>query len=101
MNENPMQISDSENGKNVTFPDFFDISIASSVREAFMELIEEHPEKISLNTAKTDIVDTAALQVLLAFIRDARELGIEVNITSNSDVVDKAVFSLGLESHLV
>lgn len=100
MDEGPLQVTDSNNGKSIACPDYFDISVVSEVREVFQGLIKEKPATLTLNMEKIELIDTAAMQLLIAFINDAKSAGIEIKYQGENEAVCKAANTLGLLKHL-
>lgn len=100
MDENQIQISDSENGPRIIFPDYFDISIAAELHRILCNVLDDKPARIELDAEKIEIIDTSILQTLSAFIRDASIAGINVCWTQVNDVLCRAALILGLTASL-
>ena len=100
MDGNATEIVDSEHGKVVICPEYFDISTVSDVKNVFLSLLDEKPNLIVLNTEKMATIDTAAMQFLTSFVTDARKLGIEINYQDVEGSLGCAASSLGLSKHL-
>lgn len=100
MDENQIQISDSEKGPCIIFPDYFDISIAAELHRMLSIVLDQKPARIELNGENVEIIDTSILQTLSAFIRDAGIAGIDVCWIHVNDVLCRAALILGLTSSL-
>jgi len=100
MVENPLKITESEHGQVITCPDYFDISVVSDARESFQRVVDGNPACITLDTDHTEMVDTAAMQLLVAFVKDAKNNGISVSYQGENDCVCRAAQALGLVEDL-
>jgi len=100
MDENPLKITATEYGQVITCPEYFDIGVVSDVRESFRQIVDGKPGSITLDTENTEIVDTAAMQLLVALVNDAKNNGINVSYQGENDCLCKAATALGLVQHL-
>ncbi len=76
-----------------------DISRAGEIRNELRALLEDG-KKIQLDAERVQRADTAVLQLLCAFIRDARAHAVEVEWVATSPALLTAVGLLGLEGEL-
>ncbi len=53
------------------------IDCAQTVKETFLEILA-HPEGAVLNFDKTEVIDLAGIQLLLALFRDASRIGLDL-----------------------
>lgn len=100
MDENPIKINDSANGKCIICPDYFDISLAAQLHQMLCEVMQEKPARIELDGQNIEIIDTSILQTLCAFFRDASSAGISVSWINVNDVLCRAALVLGLTAPL-
>jgi anti-anti-sigma regulatory factor len=100
MDENPPQSIDTDHGKVFICPDYFDISVVSDTRNIFQGLLDEKPEAIILNTESMEMIDTAAMQLLVAFVNDAKKYAINISYQLGNDVMCRTASTLGLIDHL-
>jgi phospholipid transport system transporter-binding protein len=72
-----------------------DIAGASQLRQRLLTVLQEKAP-VALDAANIEKVDTAALQVLTAFFKDAEAANVLVQWKQPSDVLKKAARLLGL-----
>jgi anti-anti-sigma regulatory factor len=82
----------------LTLPSDFRMAELQTVQRNLLELLAHIP--VALNAAKVERVDTAALQLLVAFHRDAVAHGMHPTWAGVSDVFRDAVALLGLTNAL-
>jgi anti-anti-sigma regulatory factor len=73
------------------------IAAAPALRDTLMAALAAG-DAVEIDGAAVAQVDTAALQVLAAFSRDARTAGLPVSWTSASDSLQRGVAVLGLNA---
>ena len=73
------------------------IGAAPALRETLLAVLAEGGA-VDIDAAAVTQVDTAALQVLAAFSRDARAAGVAVGWTGVSDSFRRGVSTLGLNA---
>ena len=96
MSSDSIQIIDTEQAKIMKCPDYFDISLAADLHDSLQKLIEDKPARVILDSQDIEIVDTAILQTLCAFIVDAGQADIDVCWDNVTDVVCQSAHLLGL-----
>ena len=69
------------------------------LRTALLELCDE-PEAVVLDLASIERIDTAAMQVICAFIRDRRKAGRVVELSGEPEAFREAAQLLGLQHAL-
>ena len=94
------QITDTDQARLLKCMNYMDISQAARLHDCLQQLIGEKPAHVMINGAEIDAVDTAILQTLYAFIRDARLAGIDVSWQQHNDVVRQAAELLGMTTAL-
>ena len=83
----------------VEFNDIFDITVAEDFRLKLVDALN-NAQAIKLLASKIERADTAALQMLCAFFKDANTKGISVNWCAPSNSLRSAVALLGLSQVL-
>ena len=96
MSSDNIQIIDTEQAKVLKCPDYFDISLVADLHDSLRQLIEDKPARVILDSQDIEIVDTAILQTLCAFIQDAGQADIDVSWSNVTDVVCQSAHLLGL-----
>lgn len=96
MSSENIQISDTEQGKVLKCPDYFDISQAAILHDKLQQLIVDKPARVILDSADVETVDAVILQTLYVFIRDAGLAGIDVSWQHENKVVCQAAQLLGM-----
>ena len=100
MDVSPLEITEKGNGKSVIFPEYFDISVVSDIKSIFAELLAVKPDLITLNTERMEMIDTAGMQLLLAFVIDAKKNDINISYQLGDDCMCRTASTLGLIEHL-
>ena len=72
-----------------------DISRAGELRDRMLQVLE-HNDDVELDAGGVTLVDSAALQVLLAFVRGCAARGMSIHWKTTSDALEEAVRLLGL-----
>ena len=72
---------------------------ADSLKSALLRLLEE-AQPVTLEVAAVQRIDTAALQLLAAFVRDRRTAGRQVAWRGRAAALDSAAALLGLSGML-
>ena len=76
-----------------------DISVANELHQQLKTALNE-AKPVVLEAAQLERIDTAALQCLTIFFRDAQQDGINVEWRSPADCLLRAAETLGLSAHL-
>ncbi|NOY66112.1 MAG: STAS domain-containing protein [Gammaproteobacteria bacterium] len=100
MSDDQIQVTDTDGGKMVICPEYFDISVASEFQQTLINLLNEKPEKITFDVASVEILDTSIGQISCAFMRDAEKEGIDAEWKNASESVCQSVQLLGLEDFM-
>ncbi len=72
-----------------------DVSRAGELKDRMLQVLELN-EDVELDAGGVTLVDSAALQVLLAFVRGCAARGMNVHWKTTSDALEEAVRLLGL-----
>ena len=80
---------------DVEFSDIFDITVAEEYRLKLLDALNKL-QSVNLLAKKVERADTAALQMLCAFVKDANTAGISVNWHEPSKNLRQAAELLGL-----
>jgi len=100
MAEDNIQISDSAEGKTLTCPVYFDISVVAELHQSLSELLKEKPAAVILNAEFVEAIDTSVVQTLYAFKQAAQQQGIDVNWVNESEMVCQSATNLGMHDLL-
>ena len=84
---------------DVEFNDMFDITVAEEFRLKLLDALSK-AQTVSLLANKIERADTAALQMLCAFVKDAKTKGVSVKWSKPSKNLCSAVDLLGLSQVL-
>ena len=89
----------SENSDNVfTIQATQDISTVTTIHSELKELLTN--EKVILDGGQVERIDGASLQLLYAFIVEAKDKNVEVSWSSVSDTLENSAKLLGMEDAL-
>lgn len=94
------QIEKLESGVRFSLPNYFDITVASELRDRLVELLDSQVNTILLDGQLCEVADTAVMQVLCAFADEARKKGIHLEWQSPGDAITKTARYLGMEEYL-
>ena len=100
MSDDNIQISDTAEGKTITCPVYFDISVVSELHKSLASLLEEKPEVVILDAEFVEAIDTSVVQTLYAFKLAANDSGIAVSWLNESEVICQSVKNLGMQNSL-
>jgi len=100
MSENA-QSDDQEGGSNgiMVFDGLLDITMVAKYYEQLNELLNDQ-KMITLNMENVERVDGAGLQLILAFLKEAEKLNLEVSWSGVSEVFDSAAKTIALNEGL-
>lgn len=84
----------------LTLPDELSIANATEWKKRLSDLLHQNPP-ISLNASALSRVDTAAVQLLLAFVTEAKKADVEFTWVEPSDALKTTAKCLGLSASLV
>ena len=77
-----------------------DLTTAPQVREAVLELLENHAERISLDCADLSFIDSAGIGVLVGAEKRARQQACEFVVCRPTSAVMRALETTGVARHL-
>lgn len=84
MSEKIQQSGEQSEEVVITLDETFDITCAAQYHERFNQLLNSH-KSIILDASKVSRADGCALQLVLAFLKEAKELDVSVNWHGASD----------------
>ena len=98
--EEPIIDSDNEINTEIVLDEIANISKAAIIHEQLSAVINVS-EKITINLSQVDVVDTAVLQLLTAFVKSRQIHNLDVELLNATDKYDSAVKLLGLNEELL
>lgn len=91
----PVQLHMSEDNAELVCSESCDISIANDLHQSLNTVLEQG-QSVVLDMSAVERADTAVLQIICAFVQDARAAGIEISWKEPSLAFNNAVACLGL-----
>jgi len=87
------------NDNTICFDGVLDITLVFQYYERFNEILNNH-KSVVINAEKIEKVDGAGLQLLVTFIKSAKNLNLEVTWSGVSDDFKKSASLIGLSDSL-
>ena len=96
MSADQIQVTETEGGKLLSCPEYFDISVAAEFQKTLLALLEEKPGSVIFDVSNVEIFDTSIGQISCAFMQNAEKDGIQVEWKNPSEAVCQSAKLLGL-----
>ena len=78
-----------------SLPRYMDMLAAEDLKRGLTTILDDHVS-CSLDVSAVEKITTPCIQVLLAFLRDAEQMGLTVTFTGKSEALNNAIVLLGL-----
>ncbi|MCO7226121.1 STAS domain-containing protein [Pleionea sp. CnH1-48] len=84
------------NKVSVSCGSHLDIQHANALKERLVKALEKNPESFVINGGKVERTDSAGVQLLFSFIREARQKDIDISWQKPSEELLRGVQILGM-----
>jgi len=91
-----IQVTETESGKLLLCPEYFDISVAAEFQKTLLTLLQEKPKNVIFDAENVEILDASIGQISCAFMRSAERDGIQVEWKNASEATCQSAKLLGL-----
>jgi anti-anti-sigma regulatory factor len=85
----------------LTLPAYFGISQAAAVHADMQKIFNEGRKQVEIAGDEVESMDTSAVQLLLAFVNEARSEGIQLSWLNYSKKIESVAGMLGINSQLM
>lgn len=84
----------------LNLPAYFGIAQVAEVRQGMLDMLGGAPEHVFINVDEIESIDTAAIQLLIAFVREVAGHGHKIEYRGHSEKVENIADLLNVRSEL-